>query len=143
MNSVASKPITVLLVEDNEGVADALRLSLAREADMDLLGWIRTADDLAPTLSERCPDVAIVDLDMPGLDPITAIRTLTEAGCHTRFVVFTGNTTPRAIERSLDSGAWGYVCKSDGAPALIRALRQVARGEFALSPEARRLYQHD
>ncbi len=142
MSPMASHRIKVLVVEDNAQVAEALQVTVERESDLAWIGWIPSADRLAAMLVDHRPDVAVVDLDMPGLDPFACIRAMTEAGCVTRFIIFTGNAGLGAIEQALGSGVWGYVCKSDGAEALLEALRRVARGEFALSPEARRVYQH-
>jgi DNA-binding NarL/FixJ family response regulator len=54
--------------------------------------------------------------------------------------VFTGHVRRDLIDRALDNGAWGYVSKNDGEEELVASLRKVAAGEFALGPEARRLY---
>lgn len=132
--------IGVLCVDDNEHVANALRIQLARTSGLVWKGWLASADDLVERALEKCPTIVLLDIDMPGKNPFDAVEELAERCPDARVVMFTGHVRRELIERAVEAGAWGYVSKNDGEPALVDAIRRVAKGEFALSPEARASY---
>jgi two-component system invasion response regulator UvrY len=127
--------ISVLCVDDNEPLAQALRLKFGRTGGFEWLGWLPDADDLVRRAECDCPSVVLLDIDMPGRDPFDAVAELTVRCPQTRVVVFSGHVRRELIDRALESGAWGYVSKNDGEEALIRAVFQVMSGELVLSPE--------
>jgi DNA-binding NarL/FixJ family response regulator len=133
---------TVVCVDDNPQVADAVRVKLLRAGDFKWVGWAADADAMLALFEDgtACPDLIILDLDMPGIDPFEATARLSAMCLSCRVVVFTGHVRKELIERAVEAGAWGYVAKSDGADALVDALRCVMHNEFTLSPEARSTY---
>ena len=133
---------TVVCVDDNPQVADAVRVKLQRAGDFEWAGWAADADAMLAMFKDgtACPDLVILDLDMPGIDPFEATAKLTTTCACSRVVVFTGHVRKELIERAVEAGAWGYVAKSDGADSLVTALRSVMNDEFTLSPEARSTY---
>ncbi|HYF15163.1 MAG TPA: response regulator transcription factor [Phycisphaerales bacterium] len=141
MNNGNQQPaVTVLVVDDNLDVADALRTRLSRTGGFACLGALPSADDLIAHAERVCPMIVLLDIDMPGKSPFDALAELAERCPASRAVMFTGHVRRELIEKALDNGAWGYVSKNDGEDELISALMKVAAGEFALGPEARRLY---
>lgn len=132
--------IRVLHVDDNQGVADALRMKLSREVAFEWMGWIERADTMIEAATSAQASVVVVDLDMPGGDPLAAIRELAEAHPQIRVVVFTGHVHADNVERALNAGAWGYASKNDGEDELVEILRSVAIGQVRLSSEARVVY---
>ncbi len=138
----AERSFTVVCVDDNPQVADAVRMKLMRAGGFDWVGWAPDADEMLKLVAQcaAAPDLVILDLDMPGTDPFDATSRVAGASQHTRVVVFTGHVRKDLIDRAVDAGAWGYVAKSDGADALIAALRGVMNDEFSMSPEARSTY---
>ena len=133
---------SVVCVDDNPQVADAIRVKLLRSGSFKWNGWAADGDEVLSLLADgsNCPDLIVLDLDMPGMDPFDATTQLLSVCPTARVVVFTGHVRKDLIERAVDAGAWGYVAKSDGADALVQALRGVMNNEFSLSPEARSTY---
>lgn len=134
---VETQPITVVCVDDNQNVLDALAIRLRLEPDVSLLNLLTAADGLLACVDQLKPRVVILDIDMPGLSPFDVIIALASEHGNTRVVVFSGDVTPSTIDRAVESGAWGYVSKTDGEDVLLAAIRSVALGHFVLSPEAR------
>lgn len=134
------EPMTVLCVDDNPHVAEALRVKLARSLDMRWQGWLSSADALVVTAERQCPTIVLLDVDMPGKDPFVALGELVERCPAVKVVVFSGHVRQELIDRALEAGAWGYVSKNDGEDELLRVIRAVADGEVALSPEVRSTY---
>jgi two-component system response regulator DesR len=130
-------PISVLCVDDNDLVAGAVAAKLRMEGGFVWKGRLATADGLVATALRERPSVILLDIDMPGRDPLEAIQDLTEQGATSRVVIFSGHARPELLVRAIEAGAWGYVSKSDGEDALVEGIRSVASGEFALSPEVR------
>jgi DNA-binding NarL/FixJ family response regulator len=134
------KNIRVVCAEDNPLVAEALRIKLSRADGFVWEGWAADADALLVMTRRSCPDLVILDLDMPGRDPFLATEELAERYPDCRVVIFSGHVRRDLIERAVNSGVWGYVSKSDGEDALIEAMKKVDAGEFAFSPEVRATY---
>lgn len=133
--------ISVLCVDDNLHVADALRLKLERAGGFEWMGWLPSADALLSTVRKVNPRVLILDIDMPGRNPFEALAELVEQYPDIRTVMFSGHVHFELINQALEAGAWGYVSKNDGEDALIQALRGVAGDELALSHEVRAAYE--
>jgi len=132
--------MSVLGVDDNAAIIDALRIKLARAGGFAWQGALSCADDLVETAIRLCPVLVLLDLDMPGKDPFAVLAELVEKCPDTKVVIFSGHVRSDLVHRAIDAGAWGYVSKNDGADDLISALRRIAVGELALSPEAQRVY---
>lgn len=143
--SVSTDPdrarISVLCVDDNEPLARSLRVAFDQDGGFEWKGWLSCADDLVPTARRISPAVILIDIDMPGRDPYDALEELAAESPECRAVVFSGHVRYELVDRALGSGAWGYVAKTDGAFALLDAIRTVLREEVALSPEARTCYE--
>lgn len=137
---MSAGPVSILCVDDNDEVAEALRVKFSRAGGFDWKGRLATADDLVPRVNLECPRVVILDVDMPGRDPFDASRESSSRFPDTFIIFFSGHLRWDYIDRAIDCGAWGYVSKNDGEDALIDAIRRVIAGEFVLSPEAREMY---
>jgi DNA-binding NarL/FixJ family response regulator len=132
----ADTPISVLCVDDNPLVTDAVAAKLRAAGGFAWLGCLPSADDLVGAAERLKPAIILLDVDMPGADPFEAVRALVEGGSASRVIMFSGHVRADLLERAIGSGAWGYVSKCDGEDAMLEGIRSVARGEFALSPEA-------
>lgn len=137
---VGTRAIRVLCVDDNRHVADALQIKLESEDGFEWKGWVEDSDALLRFSGLGEVDVVILDLDMPGRDPFDAAKEMAEKAPDCRIVVFSGHVRKALIDSAVQVGVWGYVSKSDGADALVEAVRRVAAGEFILSPEVRATY---
>lgn len=137
---MSSKVVSVLCVEDNPEVAEALATKLSRISGLSWVGSLPSADALVERVRAEAPGIVLLDVDMPGGDPFEALSEMARVCPDCRAILFTGHVRRELIERALEAGAWGYVSKNDGEEELVAALQKVAGGEFALGPEARRLY---
>jgi len=138
--STTDSRITVLYVDDNEGVASALKTKFDRDPSLAWLGWLPDALDLAVQVSRVRPQVLLLDVDMPGRDTFEAAAEVAGLFPDVRIIFFSGHVRADLIDRALESGGWGYVSKSDGEEVLMDAVRRVMDGEFVLSREVRSVY---
>jgi len=127
--------ITVLCADDNAEVLAALRQKLAARPEIALVGTRPDATDLLAAIACYHPVVIVLDLDMPGKDPMTVLAEVGSEHPESRVVLFSAHVGPELLERATNAGAWGYVSKGDGEDALVDAIRRVHQGEFVLSPE--------
>jgi DNA-binding NarL/FixJ family response regulator len=140
MSNSHTAKMSVLCVDDNAAVAEALEVKLGRSEGFEWKGALRRADDLVAVCVRDRPTLVLLDVDMPGRDPFDVLAELVDRCPETRVLVFSGHVRRDLITRAIDSGAWGYVSKNDGEEEMVAALRQVAAGELALSPEAKRMF---
>lgn len=126
--------IRVLLADDHRVVRQALRLMLEREG-LDVVGEAEDGLHAVRLARELQPDVAVLDLLMPGLNGLDAAHELRQASPETRMVLLTTQTGERQLLQALKAGFKGCVFKSHQAQDLLHAIREVARGGTYLHPE--------
>ena len=130
--------IRVLLVDDHAVVRAGLRLFLADQADLEVVG---EADDGASAVAqaqELVPDVVLMDLRMPRLDGIAATRQIRAARPQTAVVVLTTYTDSAHVGQAIAAGAIGYVPKDVPPPELAATIREAAHGMLHLAPAVQR-----
>ncbi|MFE7636359.1 MULTISPECIES: DNA-binding response regulator [unclassified Kitasatospora] len=127
--------IRVLLAEDMSMVRGALMALLAYEEDLEVVADVERGDQVVPTALEVRPDVAVLDIDLPGLDGLRAAAELYEKlpGCRT--LVLTGLVRPAHLRAALSARALGFLGKDAPARELAAAIRKVAAGERVVDPE--------
>jgi len=128
----AEAPIRVLLVDDHALVRSAIRQALDAP-DIEVVGEARNAEealDLAPRLR---PDLLLLDIDLPGMTGIEAVRELAPRLPETRVVMLTVSTDRRNLLEAMRHGAAGYLTKDLTGDALLRAVRGLRRGDLAMS----------
>ena len=120
--------IRVLLAEDMHMVRGALVALLDREPDIEVIAELATGSDILPT-AQRCkPDVAVIDIDLPGMDGLTAARELHENLPETRTLILTSLGRPGALRKALSAKVGGFILKDAPAGELAEAVRGVAAG---------------
>jgi len=126
--------ISIILADDHPVVSRGMRALLERERDFSIVGV--AADGLeAVRLAEQLkPDVLVLDLMMPGLSGLEALRILRERSPRTRVVILSMHSSNAFIARSLQNGAAGYVLKDSTEESLVHAVREAAAGRRFLSP---------
>lgn len=134
-------PIKVLCVDDNDLVAEGIRMKLNMTDRFQWLGQLRSAEELVQTVLHTRPHVVLLDIDMPGKDVFVAMQELSELFPNVRVVMLSGYVQQRLIDRAIESGAWGYVSKSDGADTVLNAITRVVEGEFTLGPDVEDEYR--
>ncbi len=97
---------------------------------MECVGVLESADALVETVLANGPSVVLLDLTMPGKDPLMAIREVAAAAPACRVLAFSGYDGPARIDNIIDLGAWGLVSKDSEPATIVEAIRRVARGEI-------------
>jgi DNA-binding NarL/FixJ family response regulator len=125
--------INVLVVDDSPDVASMLSAMLSLEPDMNVVGTLTDAADLVETATELRPAVVLLDLTMPGKDPIEALKELkaSQAGAAVRVVAYSGHDGPETEAAVRAAGAWGLVSKASEPSVVAAAVRSATRGENA------------
>jgi two-component system invasion response regulator UvrY len=135
-----SKP-QVFCADDNPLVTAALQRYVERSPDFAWMGCAEDADAMCDQVRARgCPDIVLLDIDMPGMDPFDAIAVLQGSCTQSRVLMYSGMVRRDLIDRAIEAGAWGYVSKGDGEDSLFEAMRAAMAGQLALSPEVRAVY---
>ncbi len=126
--------ISIILADDHPVVRRGMQALLEHEQDFSIVGI--AADGLETVrLAERLkPDVLVLDLMMPGLGGLEAMRILRERSPRTRIVILSMHSSSAFIARALQNGAIGYVLKGGPEEDLVRAVREAAAGRRFLSP---------
>ncbi|MFJ6383842.1 DNA-binding response regulator [Kitasatospora sp. NPDC092039] len=127
--------IRVLLAEDMSMVRSALIALLAYEDDLEVVADVGRGDLVVPTALEVRPDVAILDIDMPGLDGLRAAAELHQKLPACGTLVLTGLARPAYLRSALSAHVLGFLGKDAPAEELAAAIRKVAAGERAIAPE--------
>jgi two-component system response regulator DesR len=129
MDSGPVPAIRVLIAEDVAVVRETLTALLDLEEDIEVAAAIAAADQIVPTALEQRPDVALLDIALPGGDGITAAGELAARlpGC--RVLILTGLVEPGNLDAALRAGVSGFLLKEGPADELIAAVRAVTRGE--------------
>ena len=127
--------IRVLLAEDQAMVRGALAALLRLEGDIVVVGEAARGDTVVPTALEVRPDVALVDVEMPGGDGLTAARALRDQLPSCRVVILTTFGRSGYLRRAMASGAVGFLLKDAPAAELAAAIRRVVVGERVVDPD--------
>ncbi|MFJ9473175.1 response regulator [Streptomyces caniferus] len=128
-------PIRVLLVDDHQVVRRGLRTFLEVQDDIEVVGEASDGAEGIAAAEELRPDVVLMDVKMPGMDGIEALRALRELDNPARVLVVTSFTEQRTVVPALRAGAAGYVYKDIDPDALAGAIRSVHAGHVLLQPE--------
>ncbi|MFD7890146.1 response regulator [Streptomyces albidoflavus] len=128
------KSVRVLLAEDQGMMRGALALLLGMEPDLEVVAQVGSGDEVVSAALEQRPDVALLDIEMPGLSGLEAAALLRDhlPGC--RVVMVTTFGRPGYLRRAMDAGAAGFVVKDGPVEELAEAVRRVLRGETVIDP---------
>jgi len=110
-------------------VRGALIALLALEPDIEVVADVSSGADIVPTVVRHRPDVAVIDIDLPVVDGLTAAATLQDAAPATRTLILTSLGRPGTLRRALAAKVGGYILKDAPPGELADAIRAVARGE--------------
>jgi DNA-binding NarL/FixJ family response regulator len=127
--------IGVLIVDDHMTFAEALRIAIGRERDVDVVGVVPTGDQAVAVAAVRRPDVVLMDIEMPGMDGIEATRRIKEESPGSRIIMLTEHVEELILARAVEAGASGYLAKTESIEQVPRAIRLAHRGEPLLSPD--------
>lgn len=127
-------PLTVLITDDHTLVRQGIRALLAAQPDIEVVGDAATGEAAVELAREHAPDVALVDVLMPGLGGIETTRRLKEASPRTQVLMLTSSHEAEHIVPALRAGALSYLLKDASAEELVQAVRRAAAGEATLHP---------
>lgn len=129
------RPIRLLLADDQALVRGALAALLGLEPDLEVVAEVERGDEVLGAVTEQQVDVALLDIEMPGLTGIEVVALLAERAPTVRSLIVTTFGRPGYLRRAIDAGAAGFVVKDTPAPELADAVRRVHLGMRVLDPE--------
>jgi two-component system response regulator DesR len=127
--------IRVLLAEDQAMVRGALSALLRLENDIEVVAEVARGDEVVPAALETTPDVALLDIEMPGGDGLQAAAALHEQLPSCRVLILTTFGRGGYLRRAMESGAVGFLLKDASAAELAVAVRRAMAGERVVDPE--------
>jgi len=128
------KKISVLLVDDHTVVRQGLRALLQAEGDMEVIGEAENGRQAVVMARKTPPDVVVMDVAMPLLNGLEATRQILKSVPATKVLVLTSYGDDECVEQLMQSGATGYLLKQTAANDLLKAIREVHRGNAFFSP---------
>ncbi|MFD9886791.1 response regulator [Streptomyces alboflavus] len=126
--------IRVLLAEDQGMMRGALALLLGMEEDIEVVAQVAAGDDIVHTALTARPDVALLDIELPGRSGLAAAADLREECPDCRVLILTTFGRPGYLRRAMDAGAAGFLVKDGPVEELAEAIRAVLRGEVVVDP---------
>ncbi len=128
-------PLRILLAEDVHMIRGALAALLELEPDFRVVAQVERGDDILPAALSHSPDVAVIDICLPGTDGISAAARLRERLPHCAILILTGTDNRATLRRCLQAGVHGLMLKCAQADSLAKAVRDVAEGHQVIDPQ--------
>jgi two-component system, NarL family, response regulator DesR len=128
---VTEPNLRIFLAEDVDLVAEAFEALLGTEPGFEVVGRVSRGDEVLAAVQRLNPDIAVMDVDMPGLSGIEAAAQIPDH----KVLLLTALEGPGHMHKALAAGANGYILKSTTGARLVEAIRTVARGGTAIDPE--------
>ncbi len=125
----------VLVVDDHRMFADALEVLLQSEPGIEFVATATSGEEALEISERECPDVVLMDIDLPGMDGVEATRRLVELCPDARVVAISALQPDSVLTRVVEAGACGFVPKSRAADELVSVIRRAAAGEIVLPAE--------
>jgi len=126
--------IRVLIVDDHPVVRKGIRVLLAGEKDIEVVGEASNGMEAILQVEKQRPDIVLMDLVMPEMDGIEATRQISDKYPEVRILVLTSFAADDKVFPSIKAGAQGYLLKDTDPAYLVQAIHQVYQGELSLSP---------
>jgi two-component system, NarL family, response regulator DesR len=126
--------VRLLLADDQQLIRSALAVMLALEDDFEVVATVGRGDEVVAAAREHRPDVALLDIDMPGIDGLAAAGALAQEVPDCRSLILTTFGRPGYLRRAMESGAYGFVVKDAPPEQLADAIRRVVAGERVVDP---------
>ncbi|MFE0733520.1 DNA-binding response regulator [Streptomyces sp. NPDC058855] len=127
--------ISILLAEDMDMIRGALAALLGLEEDLEVVAEVDRGDEILPAALKARPDVAILDIGLPGIDGLTAAAQLADALPSCRTLILTSLGRPGVLRRALDAKVAGFLPKDASPQDLAEAVRRIAAGHRAIDPQ--------
>ena len=127
--------VRVLLAEDQAMVRGAIAALLSLEGDIEIVAEASRGDEVVPAALRSVPDVALLDVEMPGGDGLGAAATLREELPSCRVIILTTFGRSGYLKRAMENGAAGFLLKDAPSSELAKAIHRVVRGERVVDPD--------
>lgn len=123
---MSGKPIRVLCVDDSNALTKALGQLIRTQPDLEDAGALPNADGLLAEVEQRKPDIVLMDLTMPGVPPLEAIRELAERAPWCRVIAYSGYSDAETVNLAIDAGAWKCISKLTEPQQILESIRLIA-----------------
>ncbi|MBV9445408.1 MAG: response regulator transcription factor [Streptosporangiaceae bacterium] len=127
--------IRVLLAEDQAMIREALAALLSFEDDIEVVAQVGRGDEVIQAAKDAKPDVALLDIEMPGIDGLAAAKELKRHSPQTQIVILTTFGRPGFLRRAMESGVSAFLVKDSPADKLAQTIRRVLNGEKVIDPD--------
>ncbi|WP_395338285.1 response regulator transcription factor [Ningiella sp. W23] len=135
--------ITIMLVEDQALLRDAMNTLLGLETDLEVVFKCEDGDQAKQFIENEClteqsvplPDIILSDIEMPNLSGLGLAQWVSERGIASKFVIMTTFAKPGYVQRALSYGAQGFILKEASSDYLVNSIRQIASGKRIIDPE--------
>jgi NarL family two-component system response regulator LiaR len=124
----------LLIVDDHKVVRQGLRFLLQHEADIEIVGEAADGEQAVALVRQHVPAVVLLDLLMPKMDGLTALRAIKEISPSTQVIILTSHQGDDELFDAIKAGALSYVLKTAGVDVVVESVRAAARGESLLDP---------
>lgn len=128
-----NRMVTIVIADDHKLLRQAFGAMIAQNTGIQVLADVGTSDEAITACIQQHPDVAVLDIDMPGVEIFEAARMIRTRSPQTRIIFLSAFTHDRYIESALKAGALGYVTKTEGPETVVRAIHAVAAGQCYFS----------
>ena len=116
-------------------IREALAALLSFEDDIEVVAQVGRGDEVAGAAAASAPDVALLDIEMPGMDGLTAAAALRASSPATKIVILTTFGRPGYLRRAMESGVSGFIVKDSPAGKLVQTIRKVLDGQRVIDPD--------
>lgn len=127
--------IRIVIADDETLLREALESLLGLQADLEVVGVAASGAEAIALIEATRPEVALLDLQMPGADGIEIVERVAASSPNTRCLILTSHARPGYLKRALEAGARGFVPKTTSAKELARIIRRLAEGQRYVDPE--------
>ena len=128
------RPVRCLAVDDHPTVRQGLALLFGSSPDLELIGTVENGEDALDAIKRFKPEVVIMDVRLPGIDGISAVKRIQQEASSVHTVVFSAYGDKRLLSDAIAAGARGYVMKGSPPEDLLRAVRTVTEGKAFVDP---------
>jgi len=135
---LVTRPVRVVLADDHPMIRRGLRLILENSDEVDVVAEAGNGQELLDLVDLMDPDVVVVDVGMPKLDGLEAVRRIRDRHPGVKSLIFTVHDEEAYVHRAVLAGACGYLLKTASAEELIKGIMTVAEGKAALHPSITR-----
>ena len=129
-----AKPVTVIIADDHPIVRQGLATVVNQEEDLKVVGQAGDGFEAVSLATKLGPDIVLMDLQMPGMDGVEAIKKIKEEAPDIGIIILTTFDTDEYIFRGIEAGAQGYLLKDSPPEEVLEAIRAVHRGESVVEP---------